>query len=248
MTLRGGALPEYYETNTIRCTTTLLRAHKILSPSKFLQKYFEDKGFVIRYLPNSINLKQFSFNRDNVKGHSLLWIRAFTDIYNPDVPVRILYELRKQFPEASLTMVGPDKGTLTETKALIRQLDLEDKIKITGPIPNEELEFYYQSHNVYLNTTSFESFGVAVLEAASCGIPIVSNTVGEIPLIWKGGESILLVEENDISEYCKQIINLFTDEDFSKSVARAAKVTSEKFGSTQIEQEWVNILSDAFKN
>ena len=145
-------------------------------------------------MPNSIDLEKFPFKRDTVKKHSLLWVRAFTNIYNPEIPVRILHELRKLFPDVYLTMVGPDKGTLREVEALINRLDLEDHINITGPIPNEELRKYYQSHSVYLNTTSFESFGVAVLEAASCGMPIVSNSVGEIPLIWEDGKNILLVE------------------------------------------------------
>ena len=248
MTLHGGALPEYFEARITSCKKTLHSANKILTPSKFLQSYFNEKGFDIKYLPNSIDLEKFPFKRDAVKKNSLLWVRAFTNIYNPEVPVRILHELRKPFPDVSLTMVGPDKGTLHEVEALINSLDLEDHINITGPIPNEELKEYYQSHSVYLNTTSFESFGVAVLEAASCGIPIVSNAVGEIPLIWKHGENILLVKENNISEFCEHIKRLFTDVKFCREMSRAASEKSLKFSNMKIEHDWVMVLNKAFKN
>ncbi len=245
MTLRGGALPEYYELKTVQFNSTLLRAHKILTPSKFLQEYFEDKGYNIHYIPNSIDSNKFPFNRDDIKPYSLLWVRAFSKIYNSDVPVRVLYELRKKFPDASLTMVGPDKGTLAEIRTLIKQLNVEERVQITGPIQNEELKVFYQSHHVYLNTTSFESFGVAVLEAASSGMPIVSNSVGEIPLIWKEGESILMVENNDIFEFCKHIEYLFTDKNLCESLSQSARENSQKFDRTLIEQEWVNVLTNS---
>mgnify|MGYP001029623273 CR=1 FL=1 len=248
MTLHGGALPNYYEREFVKCKTTFLLAHKIVTPSKFLQRYFQKKGYNVHYIPNSIDFTNFTFNRENFEPHTLLWVRAFTDIYNPLVPIRILFHLKDEFPDSVLTMVGPDKGKLSEVKNVIRTLGLEDSINITGPIPNEELQSYYQSHHVYLNTTSFESFGVAVLEAASCGIPVVSNSVGEIPLIWKDRVSILLVKENDIFEYCKQIKMLFNDDDLSMNISQAAKATAGKFGSTEIEQEWVRMLYDVFEN
>jgi SAM-dependent methyltransferase len=85
--------------------------------------------------------------------------------------------LKKNFPQISLTMIGPDKGILNEILLMIKELGLESNIKIIGPISNQELFKYYQSHSVYLNTTSYESFGVALVEAAACGIPIVSTNV-----------------------------------------------------------------------
>ena len=76
----------------------------------------------------------------------------------------------------------------------ILNLNLSNNIKILGPISNKKLSYYYQRHNVFINTTSYESFGTALIEAASCGIPIVSTNVGEIPLNWTNEKDILLVE------------------------------------------------------
>ena len=69
--------------------------------------------------------------------------KAFDSTYNPDVPVRILNELIKTYPNATLTMIGPDKGELSKVK-IIKKLALNDKIKITGPIPNKDLYKFYQ--------------------------------------------------------------------------------------------------------
>ena len=93
----------------------------------------------MNYLPNPINFKNFPFKRENVNPYTLLWVRAFTEIYNPDLAVKTLYEVRKKYPGTTLTMIGPDKGLLQQTKKLIQELDLTSCVEITGPVKNEEL-------------------------------------------------------------------------------------------------------------
>jgi len=242
-TLHGGRLPFFFQENTVLVSKTLKRADFLQTPSLYLQSYFTKHGFEIHYLPNSINLKQFKYKRlvDNER-FSLLWVRAFDKIYNPDIPVRVLYELKKEFPKIKLTMVGPDKGMIAEVKNLARDLDVFDDICFTGPVKNTELSRYYHSHSVYLNTTSFESFGLSVLEAAACGIPIVSNNVGEIPFLWEHGKSAMLVEQLDVTQYCMNISNLFNDAGLTKRLSLNARKKAEQFGQDKVIPQWVDLF------
>ena len=153
----------------------------------------------VNYLPNPISLINFKYDRSNVTDNSILWVRAFDEIYNPKDAIYTLAYLEKKISNVSLTMIGPDKGLLNEVVKLIDDLNLKEKVKILGPIPNEELFNYFHSHTVLLNTTSYESFGQALLESAACGCPIVSNDVGEVSYIWEDNEDILL---------CKLIFSL----------------------------------------
>ena len=207
-TLHGGKLCEFAEQHKARIQQVFQRANYIQTPSLFLQDYFQQQGYAIHYLPNSVDTKAFPLQRDQVKPFSLLWVRAFIPIYNPQIAVKVLAEVRKKFPQCTLTMVGPDKGEMNSTKELAQQLKVEEAITFTGPVPNHELKKYYQSHQVFLNTTSYESFGVAVVEAALCGIPIVSNSVGEIPFLWTHLENALLVQDQDLAQYVKNVVQL----------------------------------------
>jgi len=241
--LRGGKLYEVYENNPHKMNF-LKRADCIVSPSKFLIKYFETKNIQIDYLPNYIDNDIFPYKRDNPKLYSILWVRAFNDIYQPELAVQVVNILKNNYPKVHLTMIGPDKGFQKQTEELISNLRLEKYISIIGKVPNEKLYKYYQTHQVYLNTTIYESFGSAVLEAASCGIPIISTKVGEIPYIWVENKEILMCK-SDVSEMAKKVSMIFDSKELEDNLSKNARKKSEEFDWKSIRLKWEKLLGDA---
>lgn len=242
LTLHGGALHEYY-IGREKLFKKMFDGAYVQSPSTFLKSFFEQKGYAIEYCPNPLAIEKFPFRRNNVRPYSLLWVRAFTPIYNPHVAVEVLEKVLKVYPLATLTMVGPDKGLLNETVALKDRLKLTERVKLVGPVKNDELFTYYQSHAVYLNTTSYESFGVAVVEAACCGVPVVSFSVGEIPFLWKDEENILLANHLDVDAMASQVIRIFKDEALGSRLSIQARKRAEQFSWENIKPHWLKILS-----
>ena len=242
-TLRGGKLAEFDSQNEDAVKSVFKRADLIQSPSLFLKSYFENKGYKILYRPNPIDLSKFPYQEVTSGSFKILWVRAFTDIYNPSLAVESLVEVVKKMPDAELSMVGPDKGLAGQTKELAKKLGVLKKIEFVGPVPNDELKHYYQSHNVYINTTRYESFGTAVIEAASCGIPIVSTNVGEIPYLWKDGENILLVDNFSPQQMAHQIVRIMSDDTLRVKLSKNARANAEQFSWQNIEPGWVELLS-----
>ncbi len=237
--IRGGNFVNFYNQNKVLIQKDLLRANSLLSPSHFIIDFFNKKGILIDYLPNYIDQSIFPNNPSRLrKPFSILWVRAFTEIYNPLIPIRIINELKDKYPQVTLTMVGPDLGMLNQVKEEILNLDLESYIQIVGPIANSELHNYYNTHSVYLNTTSFESFGMALLEAASCGIPIVSTNVGEIPFIYENGESILLVDNFNIIDFVSKIESIFNSETLGLKLSKNGMCVSNNYTFEKIKPIW----------
>jgi len=243
LTLRGGALPEFYEKHPIRMRKVMANATRKLTPSKFLVDFFRKRDLFIEYLPNSIELSCFPYNRSSIIPHSILWVRAFAEIYNPDIPVKVLSIVREKFPDATLSMIGPDKGLRGTVEKLIKKLKLHEAVEIVGPVQNKNLYKYYQSHEVFLNTTNYESFGKAVMEAASCGIPIVSSLVGEIPFIYEHSKSILTVQSNSPSSYVPEVIKLFESPMLANELSRNARKVAESYDWSFARQKWVEVFS-----
>lgn len=242
--LHGGMLPEFYLKNEGLVLNTLKRADKIITPSHYLKGFFEPKGLQIEYLPNSVNLTHFPFNPPNFNlDYKILWVRSFSEIYNPWLAVKILKELKSKYPNITLNMVGPNDGLLDNTLELIKSLDLEESIKIAGPIPNSKLNEYYSSHHVYINTTSFESFGVSLVEAASCGIPMVSSAVGEIPNMWKDEFEILLVQQLDPALFANQIERLFLDGELRRKLISSANKKAIQYDWQNVKTIWHKLLN-----
>jgi glycosyltransferase involved in cell wall biosynthesis len=237
--IRGGNFVNYFKRNESWIQRDLLNANSLISPSLYIINFFNRKGIHIDYLPNYIDQSKFPHNPNKLRNpFSLLWVRAFSEIYNPLIPIRIINELKDQFPQVKLTMVGPDLGLLSQAKEEILNLNLGEYIEIVGPVHNDELHTYYQSHNVYLNTTSFESFGMALLEAASCGIPIVSTKVGEIPYIYENGESILLVDDFSIADFVSKIESIFTNEELGMKLSKNGVCVSNNYTFEKIKPIW----------
>lgn len=246
LNLHGGGLFRFFSmsvSNKQFIDRLFKKATTIVSPSLYLQDMFGKEGFEIKYLPNTVNNTHFPFNPNLVQNHKLLWVRAFNATYQPWLAVKTLYEVRKEFPDVTLTMVGPDKGLLAETKALISQLGLNDYVEITGKVPNTELWKYYTTHSVYLNTTNTESFGVAVMEAASCGIPIVTTSVGELPYLWKNMENAILVNSFDEKEFAENVKKLFDDKNLVQKIKTNARAKAESFNWDNVKSNWLQLLS-----
>lgn len=244
LTLRGGKLPEFSRDNRERIIKVFERASLITTPSLYLANFFEDLGLNIAYLPNSIKTDKFPFREDQVLNNKILWVRAFDSIYCPQVAIEALKMIKKEFPNATLTMIGPDKGKLASIINLINKYHLTDSVDILGPIANYDLKKYYNSHQVFFNTTAYESFGNCILEAASCGTSIITNTVGEIPYLWKHEVNALLVKNNDPELFANYTIRLFRNPNVSERLRSAARKRSKEFEEKLIISKWLEIFND----
>lgn len=242
LVLHGGALPELFAKQPERVKKVFARAWKIVSPSSYLQDFFAKNGFTVEVIPNSVNTDIFTFDRSKVKPFSLLWVRSFKHIYNPQIPIKVIALLKDTFPKISLTMVGHDDGLMDECKALARQLDVTERIEFVGRVDNQQLPAYYNTHSVYLNTTNYESFGIAVVEAAMCGIPVISSNVGEIPYMWDNGENITTVNTITPEDFASAVEKLLQNPDYASQQAENALKITQKFSWVEIKKQWLKLF------
>lgn len=76
----------------------------------------------------------------------------------------------------SLRIVGPDDGGyLKHVKDLVGKLRLEDNVKLVGPLYGTDRAIEYSNADLFLLPTYSENFGVAVAEALSYGIPVLTT-------------------------------------------------------------------------
>lgn len=243
-TLHGGGLPDFHQSNRQMLENSLRCADVLLSPSLFLKHYFEKHYFSVRHLPNPIKLEAFPFSEKQGLSYKLLWVRAFSPVYRPQLAIDALRAVLDTYPNATLTMIGPDHGELASCQNLAREYGIAERIKFMGPVANNVLGSHYSSHDVYLNTTRYESFGMALMEAAACGIPIVTTAVGEIPLLWKHNEDILMCQEGSANEYRDAISHLFEDRQFASTVVKAARRKVEHYTWESIGPMWLKLVGE----
>lgn len=241
LNLHGGRLDEFEAQNSGLVRRVLDRADKIVTPSKYLKNHFTDIGYDVEYLPNSFDIEKFPYSppKDNRK---LLWVRGFSHIYRPELAVEAMEKLGSNYSDVTLTMVGPDKGMLEPVMKMIQEKGLGDRIDIVGAVSNQRLGEYYREHAIFLNTTSYESFGIAVMEAAASGIPVLSTGVGEIPLLWRDTEEIFIAEPTP-DHFARKIEQLLDSPDLRKRASEKARRRSESYSWENLRPQWQELLN-----
>lgn len=124
----------------------------------------------------------------------------------PDT-IKILEQVIKEIP-VKLVLVGdgPDRS---ECERLCRQLKLCDHVKFLGK--QDGLVDILNSSDLFLIPSQSESFGLAALEAMSCGIPVIASSVGGLPELIKHNETGYISEIGDISRMARYTVDLLTN-------------------------------------
>mgnify|MGYP001055086666 CR=1 FL=1 len=231
LTLRGGKLPEFDKNNHSRLKILLRSASHVLTPSKFLFKYFRSIRPDIEYLPNAIDLTKYPEAVHAPASPRLIWVRAFSEIYNPTLAIKSINLLKSQFPEFGLVMVGPDSGdgSYEATIKTAKKFNLMDNITIIGGVPKEDVPEYLSQNDIFINTTNYESFGVAVLEAAACGLCIVTTNVGELDYLWENNVDALLIPPDDHKAMAEAISKILLEPELAARLSKNARKKAERF-------------------
>jgi L-malate glycosyltransferase len=154
----------------------------------------------------------------------------------PDT-IKILEKIIKEVP-AKLILVGdgPDRS---ECERLTRELNLYDHVKFLGK--QDGLAEILNSADLFLIPSQSESFGLAALEAMSCGIPVISSSVGGLPELIRHNETGFIAEIGDIDRMAKYSIDLLTNSKKYKLFSEnARKRAVENFDKSIILPQYIN--------
>jgi len=177
--LHGGNLPERLKNNRFYSKLIFANSFKNIAPSNYLKTEFEKVGFKTELIPNIVEIGDYNFKqRVNYKPR-LLFVRAFHQIYNPTMAVKVLYKVLQQYPDATLCMIGPAKDeSFQETKDLAAELGISESITFTGVLPKKDWHKMSEDYDIFINTTTIDNTPVSVMEAMAMGLPVISTNVG----------------------------------------------------------------------
>lgn len=138
----------------------------------------------------------------------LIHTSNFRQVKRVSDTIRILDLVKKEIP-AKLVLVGdgPDRS---ECERLTRELDLNDDVKFLGK--QDGLEEILNCADIFLMPSQSESFGLSALEAMSCGLPVVSSSVGGLPELIRHNETGYIAEFGDVKRMARYTIDLLKNE------------------------------------
>ena len=124
-----------------------------------------------------------------------------------------------------LNVVGGDENSLEKARlqALATRMKLTSSIRFIGQITQEELPVHYSAADVCVVPSHYESFGLAALEAAACGRPVIASDVGGLPAIVLDGMTGYLVPSRRSDAMAERLCMLLKDDVLRAKMGTAAR-------------------------
>lgn len=193
----------------------LSKADLILSTSKAMMKeagkYSSRK---ILHTPFGIDLNKFVPDVKQSDENKIVvgTIKALEHIYGIDILIRAFAVLTNKYDHLKLRLLLVGKGSqMPALKNLCKELNIEALVHFAGHVTYDNIVSYYHQIDVFVAVSRNESFGVSVLEASACEIPVVVSDIGGLPEVVIHNETGLIVQGMNVNETSEAIERLIND-------------------------------------
>lgn len=137
---------------------------------------------------------------------------------------------------------GPDRENIAKA---VEEKKLDDRVKILGYQPDEARDICFNTADVFVQPNikipgDMEGFGISVIEAASCKLPVVAANIEGLKDAVKSGENGFLVESGDAEAWIARINELLANDEFRKEFGeKARKYTIENYSWGKIAKRYL---------
>jgi glycosyltransferase involved in cell wall biosynthesis len=217
----------------------LRKSDRLVVPSEYLIRVFQEFGLEARAVPNIVDEIQFTFRERRPLRPHLICTRGFHPYYGVDAVVRAFSEVQKEFPDARLDLVG--KGpTEAEIRALVRDLNVSE-VHFRGVASRGEIGRFYDEADIFINASWLDNMPVSIQEAFACGMPVVSTAAESIPYFVEHERTGLLSEVGNVQALAENVIRLLRNPELATRLASNAYRQAEAYRWPQVRGEWLEI-------
>lgn len=231
----------------------------VTAPSTYLKHATYDKLNLsseqpIEVIPNFVDTEMFRpspsaadltpcFRKSKDSEPVLVHVSNFRPVKRISDIIEIFSKVNAEVP-CRLLLIG-DGPERSGAEALVWEKQLSDRVRFLGKL--ESFVEVLQGSCVFLLPSESESFGLAALEAMSCGLPVVASNAGGIPEVVAHGETGFLSDIGDVEEMAANVLSLLKDKNLSKKMSEAARKRATEYFSydrliTQYEEYYMKIL------
>ena len=227
---------------------TLKSADTICSTSEAMRKIVKDNynRNDCQLIPFGIDVNKFSPLTTNKEIFTVGTIKSIESHNGIDTIIdaaKILVH-DKKLSNIQFLIVG-DGSLSSRMKEKCKKLNLNNNIIFTGHISHDKIVSYYQKLSVFIAMSTRESFGVSILEAASCGIPAITSNVGGLPEVNINMLTGFVIKQNNGKTLSEKIMNLYNNEILRKEMGfKARQRVIEKFNWVKNVEQMLTVYNE----
>lgn len=198
-----------------------------------------------KYVSNAIQIPNFCPFTDKklsmLNQHQAISVGKLDAQKGYDMLIESWYIVTKSFPEWVLNIYG--KGEWYDMlNSRIKELGLEQNINLHKPTTN--IQSKYTESSIYIMSSRYEGLPMVLIEAMSCGLPVVSFDCEYGPSeIITDSVNGFLIEPNNINEMADKISLLIQDKGMRIKMGKEAVRNIARFEKDQIMNEWIKLFN-----
>lgn len=141
-----------------------------------------------------------------------------------------------------LLIAGPPDTRYPEAAILTSKLGIENAVRWTGYLSDEQLVQTYQNADLLVHPSKYEGFGLQVVEAMACGIPVISSNAGSLPEV--AGNAAILLDPEDVNGFTDKIHGVLTDQSTITSMSEKGIAQAARFSWLNTARETLSIYKE----
>jgi len=152
----------------------------------------------------------------------LLWLGILMPHRRLQDVIAALPHLKESAMPVRLLLAGSaaaNPGYMAELRALVHQLGIEQQVTFSGKVPDEEIRDFYCACDAFVFPNEAQTWGLAVLEAMSCGVPVLVSTGAAVHEILTDGENALLFPARTPQALASAVEKLIRQPELRASIA-----------------------------
>lgn len=197
----------------------------------------------IRVIPNFVDTGRFKrTNREHFRKaiclndeFIIVHVSNFRKVKRVGDVIHVFHKVLESGIPAKLLLVGdgPDRQHAEET---CRELDICKDVRFLGK--QEKVEEILSIADLFVIPSGSETFGLAALEAMSCGVPVISSNIGGLPELNIQGETGFLCDLGDVDAMSDYAIRILRDAGLRKEMSKRARERAMQFEQNRIIDEY----------
>lgn len=244
---------------------SIMESDGVTCPSFFLKnetynKFSISESFPIEVIPNFVNSNLFKpFDQSlphpakNILGHCprsnntkiIVHVSNFRPVKRIKDVINTFYKIKEEL-SSHLILIG-DGPERSSAELLVRELGISDSVCFLGR--QESFIPWLQSADLFLLPSELESFGLAALEAMSCGVPVIATNTQGIPEVVINSKNGFLSNVGDTDDMAKNAIKILTDKDLHQYLSQESRKRAvEVFNEEKIINHYLEYYENILKS
>ncbi len=174
-----------------------------------------------------------------IQARFLLYVGRLQERKNLRRLLSAFAQVKKEGTEEKLVLVGNKDWMAVNVQAHAESLGLQDSVVFTGYVPSDDLPALYNAAEAFVYPSIFEGFGLPVIEAMACGLPVLTSYGSSLEEV--AGVAAVLVDPWSHESIAQGLRTLLADASLRRRLGEAGRVRSASFSFKKAAEQTVGV-------